>query len=127
MVAADVALRSLPVSAQLVAVDLAMALRTISGNLAQAAALNSGLSLRLSGIAAAQADKISEDDPMESQEHLQAISALTKMSNDAMNLPLALVAASNKTGAVLGSVASEGAGSAPMVIELVAPNVESED
>lgn len=127
MVAADAALRALPVSAQLVAVDLAAALRTISGNLAQTAAINSGLSLRLSGIAAGQAAKISDDDPMGAPEQLQAVSALTKMSNDAMSLPLALVAANNKSGAVLGSVISEEAAPAPMIIELVAPDVESTD
>ena len=63
------------------------ACRRTAGNFAQSCGQrerhSSFTSFRLSAIAGKQVDKINVDDPMESQEVLQCISALTKMSNDA--------------------------------------------
>lgn len=84
-------LKALPISSQIAVISLADELRSISINLAGAAKNGSVTAFKLSGIAGKQVDKINPDDPMESQETLQAISALTKMSNDAAQLGMNLI------------------------------------
>jgi len=91
-------LAALPLSGRLEAIELADELRAISRNLAGSARHSSFTSFRLSAIAGKQVEKINVDDPMESQEVLQCISALTKMSNDAANLPLALLNINKSNG-----------------------------
>ena len=81
----------MPIAAQIEAIELADELRAISRNLAGSARHGSYTSFRLSSIAAKQVDKIDPENPMESQETLQAISALTKMSNDASALGMQLL------------------------------------
>jgi hypothetical protein len=90
-------LASLPIAQQYQALNLAEKLRNISTSLAHAAENGAATAHRLSAIANLQAQKIDEASPMESQESLQAISALTKIANDAASLGLGLVNA-NKTG-----------------------------
>lgn len=93
---AQTALEDLPSAQQYQAISLAERLRKVSDNLALAAEHGAETSSRLAAIAKSQVAKIKEDDPMESQEVLQAISALTKMSNDASAIPMALLNANNK-------------------------------
>ena len=90
-------LSSMSVSAQVSARSLALELREISTNLAGAARHGSKTAYRLSEIAALQVDKINSDDPMESQEHLQAISALTRMSNDSASQSVGLLSANTES------------------------------
>jgi DNA-binding MarR family transcriptional regulator len=66
-------------------------LRKISDNLAMSAVASSETGRELAFLALSQVNKIDQDDPMNSQETLQAISALTKMSNEANTVPLALI------------------------------------
>lgn len=73
----------LPVAQQYQAISLAEKLRNISSNLASAAEYGAATAHRLQAIAHAQVQKIDDADPMNSQEQLQAISALTKIANDA--------------------------------------------
>lgn len=91
IVTAEVALRALPVAQQLSAISLADQLRAMSGHVAGAAVLGAATAHKLAGIANSQVAKIDPDAPMESQDVLQAISALTKMSNDAASVPMALM------------------------------------
>jgi hypothetical protein len=99
IVSANAALRKMSVAAQVITLDYAATLQTISHNLTQAAAHSAGTALRLSAIANAQVQRIDEASPMDSQETLQAISALTKMSNDAAQLGVNLINANNKSKA----------------------------
>jgi len=86
-------IKSLPIHTQCVIFDYAAILRSISNNLAGAADNGARMANTLSLIAVNQVKKINHDDPMESQETLQAISALTKMSNEAAATGLALIKA----------------------------------
>lgn len=76
--------------------DMVSQLRAISNNIARAAISSSATSARLSKIAEAQTLKIDEDNPMETAEELQAISALTKMANDAAIIPMNLINSSKR-------------------------------
>jgi transposase-like protein len=96
MADAQAALAQLPPIQQYRAIDLAERLRNIGSNLASAAEYGAATSHRLAAIANAQVQRIDEADPMQSQEVLQAISALTKISNDSSQLGVSLINASNK-------------------------------
>lgn len=87
----------LPVAQQYQAISLAEKLRNISSNLASAAEYGAATAHRLQAIAHAQVQKIDDAEPMNSQEQLQAISALTKIANDAGRGGLELLNASRKS------------------------------
>ncbi len=87
------ALANLPANLQHQAISLAEKLRNISANLASAAEYGAATAHRLQAIAHAQVQKIDDADPMNSQEQLQAISALTKISNDSAKLGTDLISA----------------------------------
>lgn len=89
----------LPVAQQYQAISLAEKLRNISANLAGAAEYGAATAHRLQAIAHAQVQKIDDADPMNSQEQLQAISALTRISNDSAKLGADLVSASSRNKA----------------------------
>lgn len=95
IVATERALTSLPLSAQVVAHNLAARLRSISDHLAGAADHGAAIAHRLSGIAAAQVQLIDDADPLcaESIETLKGVSALTRLSNDASTIGMNLLAA----------------------------------
>lgn len=94
--ASQEALATLPVAQQYQAISLAEKLRNISSNLASAAEYGAATAHRLQAIANAQLGKIDDADPMQSQEQLQAISALTKIANDAGKCGMDLLNASKK-------------------------------
>ena len=93
---AQSAIAALPIHQRPIAIGLAEKLRGISDNLASAAHYGAATAHRLAGIANAQVERVSDSDPMESQETLQAISALTKMSNEASTLGVALLNANRE-------------------------------
>lgn len=95
--ASQEALATLPVAQQYQAISLAEKLRNISSNLASAAEYGAATAHRLQAIANAQLAKIDDAEPMNSQEQLQAISALTKIANDAGRGGLELLNASRKS------------------------------
>lgn len=96
LVTAEMALESLPLGARVSARTLADDLKDISRHLAGAAKFGAATAHRLSGIANAQVDKIDDANPMESQETMQAISALTKMANDASSIGVNLINANKE-------------------------------
>lgn len=96
IVTAEKTLHTMPISAQIATLTLADDLRSISSHLSSAARFGAATAHRLSGIAHTQVAKVDDADPMESQEALQAIAALTKISNDASKLGLDLIVASKK-------------------------------
>jgi hypothetical protein len=68
----------------------------ISASLTEAALSGAMTARRLADIAAAKSAGIDPENPMEQQEDLQAISALTKMANEAASLGLSMMAAASK-------------------------------
>lgn len=84
---------SLPISSQIVALNLADELRAISSHMAGAGKKAAMLSHRLIGLAHIESDKIDSADIGASMETIKAVSALTKMANDAADIPLGLMAA----------------------------------
>lgn len=91
VVEAERELRKLPETSQNFANALIDQLRAVSVNLSDAATTASATSARLAAIAHRQLDRLTSDDPMEDQEVLQGISALSKMSNEAATVPMALL------------------------------------
>lgn len=87
---------ALPISERIAVLALADDMRTISTHLSGAARYGAATAHRLAGIANAQVDKIDDMNPMESQEILQAISALTKMSNESAKIGIDLINASKR-------------------------------
>lgn len=95
LVDAEVSLRGLPVAEQLSALTLADELRAISMHLAGAAKYGSATAHRLAGIAHGKVQEIDDAKPLtaESLESLRGIAALTKLSNDASQIGINLLAA----------------------------------
>jgi hypothetical protein len=71
-------------------------LRAISNNLATAARFGSKTAMDLSIIANEQVSKINADDPMDSAEVLQGISALTKIANESASIGINLINSNKK-------------------------------
>lgn len=93
MLAAEDALRALPVAQQIATINLADQLRSISGHLAGAANYGAATAHRLSGIANGKASEIDDAAPMdeESLMTLKGIAALTRMANDSATIGLNLL------------------------------------
>ncbi len=91
------ALAKLPANLQHQAVSLAEKLRNISNHLASAAEYGAATAHRMQAIAHAQVEKVSDTDPMESQEVLQGISALTRIANDSARMGVELLGATKNT------------------------------
>jgi len=95
IVAAETALRALPVSQQGLAISLADELRQISAHLAGAARFGAATAHRLSGIAHAKVQEIDDAAPLdeESLGALKGVAVLTRMANDASTIGVNLLAA----------------------------------
>lgn len=93
MVAAEVAFKSLPVTAQIIAHNLADEMKQISMHLAGAAKYGAATAHRLNGIAHNQVELIDDAKPEESTEALQRIAILTKIANGSAEIGLKLLAA----------------------------------
>lgn len=96
LVAADIAFKELPISAQISAQTLAQKRRSISGHLLGAANFSAATAHRLSGIAHGKVELIDDAAPLneESMETLKGIALLTRMANDSSVIPLGLIKAS---------------------------------
>lgn len=96
IIAAERALTSMPISAQITARSLASKLMRAMDNMAAGSELMGGSFLRLAMAHNAQAAKIDEADPLKgkgSGEALIAMAALGKLANQAAEVPLRLVTA----------------------------------
>ena len=71
-------------------------LHAMNMHMAGAGKFNSATAHRLSGIANAQVCKIDDSNPLASHDALQAISVLTKLSNEAGIIPLGLIKANSE-------------------------------
>jgi hypothetical protein len=91
LVAADEALRSLPLPEQLAAVSLADELRAISTHLASAGKFGAATAHRLAGIVHAQVQLVDDAEPEKSIQTLHRVAALTKMANESSVIGLNLL------------------------------------
>jgi hypothetical protein len=92
---AEKRVRELPLGSQLMVRTFADDLHAMNLHMAGAGKFNAATAHRLSGIANGQVGKIDDANPMDTQEVLQSISALTKMSNEAALIPLGLIKSNN--------------------------------
>lgn len=97
IVATERALQALPIPAQITAHNLAAKLRAISDNLASAAHYGAATAHRLNALANSEVAKIDDVDPLQSQEALKGVMALTRLANDSASIALNLVAANKDT------------------------------
>lgn len=93
IVAAETTFKALPVSTQIAVRNFADDLHAMNMHMAGAGKFNSATAHRLAGIANGQVDKIDSVNPMESQEVLQGIAAMLKLSNEAAVIPIGLMKA----------------------------------
>lgn len=119
VVTAERSLAMLPVSEQLMAVNLASKLRAISDNLASAAMHGSATAHRLNALANSEAAKIDDAEPLKSAENLKGMIVLTKLANDSANIALNLLAANKE--AVQKMADDTPPDDVPTIVELVAP------
>lgn len=96
LVEADSALRSLPISAQVSAQNLAERLKSISSSLASAAELGAKTSHRLHSLANSEVGKVDDAAPMASLENLRNVGVLTKLANESAHVALNLLAANKE-------------------------------
>jgi hypothetical protein len=99
IVSAEEALKSLPVSEQLLTLSLADDLRAISRHLAGAGKFGAATAHRLSGIANAKVQEIDDAAPLDekSLEALKGVAVLTKLANEAAQIPIGLLQANKET------------------------------
>lgn len=95
LVAADAALKALPISSQIDAITLASELSAVSMHLAGAAKYGAATAHRLSGIANAKVLEIDDAAPLdeESLKSLKGVAVLTKVANEASQIGVNLLAA----------------------------------
>lgn len=95
IVDAERALHSLPVAQQISVISLADSLRAISGHLAGAANYGAATAHRLAGIANMKVLEVDDSKPLDdkSRDVLRDIAVLSKMANEASEIPLNLLKA----------------------------------
>jgi hypothetical protein len=93
LVSAESNLRALPVSEQLLSLNLADKLRSISSHAAGAAENGMMVAHRLTGISRMLVERIDDADPAGSMDDLKAVAAMGRIANDAAHIGLNLLAA----------------------------------
>jgi hypothetical protein len=93
IVAADKALKELPLTEQVMTLSLVDELKSISTHMAGAGKFSAASAHRLAGIAHDQVQKIDDAQPELSMAAMQRFSAMTKLANEASHIPLNLLAA----------------------------------
>jgi uncharacterized protein (DUF2342 family) len=98
IVATEIALKQLPISAQITAHNLADQLRSISEHLAGAANYGAATAHRLSGIANGTVSKIDDDAPLSEEgiTTLKGIAILTKLANESSEIGINLLRANKE-------------------------------
>lgn len=124
IVAAEDALKSLPVSEQVSAMSLVNELRAISMHMAGAAKFGAATAHRLAGIAHGKVQEIDDAQPFEekSMESLKGVAVLTKLANDAAVIPTALLNANKETIKVANGGGEEDKGELLKSIAALLPN-----
>lgn len=99
LLAAEGALRSLPVAQQINAINLVDQLRSISGHLAGAANFGAATAHRLAGIANGRVAQIDDAAPLDEKgvTELKGIAVLTRMANEASEIGVNLLRANKES------------------------------
>lgn len=107
LLAAEGALRALPVAQQINAINLADQLRSISGHLAGAANYGAATAHRLSGIANAKVAEISDCEPFSDKgaATLKEIAVLTSLANESSRIGVNLISANKDLVAGMNAAA----------------------
>lgn len=108
IIATERAILELPITAQITAHNLASKLRSISDNLASAAHYSAINANKLSSLANAQLEQISDDDLNGQWENLKGISVLTSMANESSKIPINLLAANKEQMQKLENTSASG-------------------
>jgi hypothetical protein len=93
LVAAELALRALPIGAQISARSLADKLKSISDHMAGAAEFGAMTAHRLAGIANSQVERIDDADPLKTANELASISLLMKVANQSAEIGIGILKA----------------------------------
>jgi hypothetical protein len=96
LVAADQALKDLPLTEQVMTLSLVDELKAISTHMAGAGKFGAASAHRLAGIAHGLVQQIDDAEPEKSMAAIQRFSAMTKLSNEASHIPLNLLAANKE-------------------------------
>lgn len=96
VVAAEQAMRALPISAQVSAQNYAAKLRSLMDHTIDAATYGAATSHRLAAIANAELQKVDDANPFASMDSLRAIGALTELANKSGAMGLAVLGAAKK-------------------------------
>lgn len=109
IVATETALKSLPISAQVAAKNLADDMLAMSTHLAGAGKFGAATAHRLSGIAHAKVQEIDDATPLdeESRNALRDVAVLTEMANKASTIPMNLLAANKELVKQINDEASD--------------------
>jgi hypothetical protein len=115
IVETEAALKSLPVSAQVSAHNLADKLRSISNSYASAAELGAKTAHRLHALANAEVCKVDDSNPLseDSLTAMKGVSLLTKLGNDAL-VPASNLLAANKDTVTRLNTTDDEASSEPL-------------
>lgn len=99
LVAADQALKELPLSEQVSAISLAQDLIAMSNHLAGAGKYGAATAHRLSGIAHMKVQEIDDAKPLDDKsiEALKGVAVLTKLANESSQIAVNLLAANKET------------------------------
>jgi hypothetical protein len=124
MLAAEDALRALPVAQQLNAINLADQLRAISGHLAGAANFGAATAHRLAGIANGRVAQIDDAVPLDDAGivELKGIAVLTRMANEASEIGVNLLRANKETIDAMNKTEDAKDSLKGFTIEYVRPN-----
>jgi hypothetical protein len=96
IVSTEKALGEMPVSEQLLTVNLASKLRAISDSLASAAQYGAATAHRLNALANSQVGKVDDAEPLKSLSELRDVGVLTKLANESASIALNLLAANKE-------------------------------
>lgn len=96
IVATESALKSLPISSQITARNLASRLQAISDSLASAAEHGAATAHRLNALANSEVSKVDDANPLSNLDNLRSVGVLTKLANDSASIALNLLAANKE-------------------------------
>lgn len=96
IVAADQALKDLPLPEQVMTMNLVDELKAISTHMAGAGKFSAASAHRLAGMAHEQVQCVDDAEPEKTLKAIQRFGALTKMANEASHIPLNLLAANKE-------------------------------
>lgn len=100
LVSADAALRSLPVTQQLMALDLAENLRQMAGHIGSAAVYSAASAHRVAAALQGVVQRIDDTNPAASMDEMKLAAGMSKLVNDLAVIPTAILNANKGSAAI---------------------------